>query len=140
VPGANRVLPSQGYFRRPACLMPNQPDDQLERIQLTGIPPTAPDTNTQFEEIELENARLEVRNKRQNISLRKGFGISIFVLGCLWLAFIGFVIFIEGIGEICGRSFSLPQPVLLALIGTTTVNVLGLFYVVTNYLFPKKPD
>src|SRR3989442_15955816 len=120
--------------------MSNKPDDQLERIQLREIPPDVPDTNTQFEGIALENARLEVTNKRQNISLRKGFGISIFVLGCLWLAFIGVIIFIEGIGEICGRSFSLPQPVLLALIGTTTVNVLGLFYVVTNYLFPKKPD
>ena len=120
--------------------MSNKPDDQLERIQLTETPPTVADTNTQFGEIELDNARLEVKNKRQNISLRKGFGIAIFVLGCLWLAFIGFVVFVEGIGEICGRSFNLPQAVVLALIGTTTVNVLGLFYVVTNYLFPKNPD
>jgi hypothetical protein len=71
--------------------MSNKPDEQLERIQIREIPPVVADANTLFEEIALENARLEVDNKRQNINLRKVFGISIFVLGCSWLVFIDVV-------------------------------------------------
>jgi len=118
---------------------PTLPDEQLNRIVLQGVPPEAADELTSMEAITLENARLEITNKRQDIKLRKGFGIAIFVLACIWLLFIGFVILIQGFGGICGYSFSLGQGVILALVGTTTVNVLGLFYVVTNYLFPRKP-
>jgi len=28
--------------------------------------------------------------------------------------------------------------VILAIIGSTTLNVLGIFYIVTHYLFPKR--
>lgn len=37
----------------------------------------------------------------------------------------------------CG-SFKLSDSVLIALIGGTTVNVIGLFLVVANYLFPRR--
>jgi fatty acid desaturase len=118
---------------------PKPSDEQLARISLQTIPPKTADSHTRYEEVELESARLENQNKRQNINFRKGFSIAIFVLGCLWLAFIALVIIFQGFGKFRGGSFNLSQGVMLALIGTTTVNVLGLFYVVTNYLFPKKP-
>jgi len=34
--------------------------------------------------------------------------------------------------------FKLSDPVMLAVIGSTTVNILGILYVVANYLFPKR--
>jgi hypothetical protein len=37
-----------------------------------------------------------------------------------------------------GIDFELSDAVLIALITTTTVNVLGLFYIVARWLFPSK--
>ena len=34
--------------------------------------------------------------------------------------------------------FMLSENIMLAAIGSTTVNVLGILYVVANYLFPKR--
>jgi len=34
--------------------------------------------------------------------------------------------------------FKLSDTVMLAVIGSTTVNILGILYVVANYLFPKR--
>lgn len=35
------------------------------------------------------------------------------------------------------KGFALPDSVLMLLLGTTTANVIGLFIIVANYLFPK---
>ena len=42
----------------------------------------------------------------------------------------------EGFGARIG--FKLSDSIIVAAIGATTVNVLGMLYVVANYLFPKK--
>src|SRR5260370_3863136 len=98
---------------------PTVPDEQLNRIVLQGVPPEAADDLTSMEAISLENARLEITNKRQDIKLRKGFGIAIFVLACIWLLFIGFAILVHVFTGICCRSLSLAQAAILALAATT---------------------
>jgi len=47
------------------------------------------------------------------------------------------VLVADGIAR--SKWFSLPQAVLLALIGGTSADVLGIFYIVTHYLFPQNP-
>lgn len=125
--------------------MPSQPEpdqQQLEKIALEApAGPDVPDANTSeaLRKYEEDREATLLVGLRQDISQRKKFGTAIFILACVWLAFIGFVLSVQGFGGMRGHAFNLGQPVILALIGTTTINVLGLCYVVANYLFPKPP-
>lgn len=54
-----------------------------------------------------------------------------------WLGFIIMFVWIEG-GHVSRGNDFLTDPVLMALIGSTTLNVLGLFHFVLRYLFDGK--
>jgi hypothetical protein len=70
----------------------------------------------------------------QNIEERRTFAHWIFVLLCVWLSLI---IIIEGC---CGLGWlNLTEKVQIALISTTTVDILAIFHSVANYLF-KLPE
>jgi len=75
----------------------------------------------------------KLRSYRQNTDERKKYAELIFNMSAWWLAFVAFVLVFSGL-----QKMIFPEAVLLALIGTTTLNVLGLFYIVTKYLFPNK--
>jgi len=72
--------------------------------------------------------------------MRKKFAPWLFGLVCVWLIVVSVAIFFSGFEFYC---FNLSDKVLIAFIATTTVNVLGLFYVVAKWLYPngdhKKP-
>ncbi len=99
-----------------------------------------PETLAEEEDLETQHARALLRSLEQDISERKKYARHFFVLACCWLAAITIVLLLQGFGSFWfGRMlFKLTEPVLLAVIGSTTVNVLGILYVVANYLFPKK--
>ena len=85
--------------------------------------------------------RLELTSLTQDLDERKKYAKLIFVLACAWLAAVLWIIVLQGFGGVPGsvdKPFRLTDSVLLALMGTTTVNVLGTLYIVANYLFPKK--
>lgn len=84
--------------------------------------------------IELSRAHLE--GLRQDIGERKKYAHRIFVLICFWLAAVFLLLVADGLSNI--DLFVLPEGVILAIIGSTTLNVLGIFYIVTHYLFPKR--
>ncbi len=64
---------------------------------------------------------------------------DIFYLIVAWLSLIFVIVILEGFGvTICHHAFKLSDPVVLALIGGTTVNVLGIFIIVVRYLFPQR--
>jgi hypothetical protein len=54
-------------------------------------------------------------------------------IGLIWLLAIGVFLFLAGLGKL-----KVADSVLIALITTTTANVLGLFYIVARWLFPHK--
>ncbi len=55
-----------------------------------------------------------------------------------WLIFVGIVVVADGIKPVWNNDrFDLSDPVLIALITTTTINVIGLFFIVLRYLFPN---
>lgn len=68
------------------------------------------------------------------IQSRKDYASKIFQLVVWWLVGLGVVVLMAG-WEFEG--FALDKTVLLALIGGTTLNVLGIFTIVTRFLFPK---
>ena len=100
------------------------------------------DPETQIEEEDLERQRTKalIKGIEQDIGERKKYAKRFFTLACCWLAAITLLLLLHGFGSFWFglMPFRLPDNVLLAVIGSTTVNVLGILYVVANYLFPKK--
>jgi len=73
----------------------------------------------------LKNDSLE-----QDIRARKEYANKIFALICCWIVFLG--IFLLLVGFSC---IKLSDGVLIAFIGGTTANVLGIFMIVAKYIF-----
>ena len=68
----------------------------------------------------------------QDLEERKKYALRIFVLMCCWLGLLFALLFVAGWAPL---GFELSDSVLLALIGGTTANVLGIFVLVARYLF-----
>lgn len=88
--------------------------------------------------IEIERLRVELDSLKQDIRQRKAFAPKLYVLTCVWLSLVLAILLLQGFSEGRYHFFRLSEGVLIALLGTTTVNVVGLFYVVAKYLFPQK--
>jgi len=78
---------------------------------------------------------LKVQERASDIFARKIYAGCIFALIVVWLGLV--------IGTVWRSAnernfFQLSEPVLVALLSTTTVNVIGLMYVVARYLFPNR--
>lgn len=99
--------------------------------------------NYDQETIKADTERLELENREwYNIYYVKYAElIPRVVVG--YLAFIGVLIFIAGLKGThiytwgIQFKFGLSDKVLITLLVTTTANILGLMYIVTNHLFPK---
>jgi hypothetical protein len=124
----------------PEASLPS-PNPDLPRILRRDVS-QKPDAPTGAERQSLENEKLkeEVRGLQQDTAERKKYAQLFFGLSVVWIAIITLILLLEGFGSFWfGRMlFKLSDPVMLAVIGSTTVNVLGILYVVANYLFPKR--
>ena len=104
--------------------------------------------------LEIEERRLRNLGLSHDIQARQTYASSIFRLICWWLASILIVLILQGflskreivlnfplLGSHWKTSihFELAEGLLLALVGGTTATVLGLFVIVANYFFPKRP-
>lgn len=87
---------------------------------------------------QVRTAQLQNQSLSDDIKGRKGYATKLFCLIVAWLIGIFIVLLLSGFGGVCGHTFKLSDAVLLALIGSTTATVLGLFIVVVNYLFPQR--
>ena len=77
----------------------------------------------------------ELFDRQQNRAQRKEYADHIFVFLFVYMLFVGLII--AGVGcRHCG--FELSDTVLIALITTTTANVIGIFVFVVKYLFNPK--
>ena len=77
----------------------------------------------------------ELKQIDEIVSSRKAYADKIFDLVVWWLVALGVVVVLAGFkGK---TNFDLDSKIILALIGGTTLNVLGIFTIVTNFLFPK---
>jgi len=103
-------------------LTQTEKDDELYREEITDL--------------EARRADLELRNLEANIEHRKQYAGRIFYFVTAWMGMVFGVLLADG-WQLGG--FDLSDKVLLALIGGTSLNVLGLFAIVANYFFPKTP-
>lgn len=75
--------------------------------------------------------------RKQDRKQRKEFASKIFYFLCVYMIVVFVLLLFAGIkGQ--GLCFTLSDTVLLALLGTTTANVISIFIVVAKYLFPNK--
>ena len=91
-------------------------------------------SNESLEELKAESQRLDNADKRQNIGLRGEFAERIYSFASLYMFAVFLILFLSGNTS----RFTMSDDVLMMLLGTTTANVLGLLFIVVNYLFPKK--
>ena len=119
--------------------------------EIRDITSDIPETPSRTEEYDMfDNQRYRegeerIQNLTQNRTERKIYADRIYNLVTGWLVFIAFIIFlngfaIQGPGTFTRTGINLSDDIILALIGGTTVNVLGLFFVVLKYLFNPKKD
>ena len=99
-----------------------------------------------------EAETLKLRNDiiKQDMEERKVYANRIFSLVTYWLFFIAIILIGSGYHsyelKISDKAIfslnglKLSDTVILSLIGSTTLNVLALFYIVANYLFPKPKE
>jgi hypothetical protein len=83
--------------------------------------------------------RAQIISIKQDIEERKKYAGRIFSLLSLWLIGLFVLLLLQGFLSHL-HYFSLPDAVLLATIGGTTLNVIGIFIVVARYLFPRRPE
>jgi hypothetical protein len=93
--------------------------------------PTKPDKYTKgeldFEEKNIRNLLL-----RQLLGHRRGYAFGIFILAIIWLVGIFLLLVLQGFNWHC---FHLSDSVLLAAIGSTTANIIGVLLIIVKFIF-----
>ncbi|HKV47685.1 MAG TPA: hypothetical protein VJN69_06300 [Candidatus Acidoferrales bacterium] len=109
----------------------------LKKIRPPQAPAKTPDPKTSQEEIDLDNQRKKtiISGLQQDIDERKEYAGRAFWLVVVWLVVIGIILFLEGFRW---HSFDLTSGVLQVLIGSTTGSIVGIFLILTHYLFPRR--
>ena len=98
-----------------------------------------PDQKTaeELKTLELEERAARLAKLNQDLELREKYSGKLFDLIKYWLAAIFLLLLLQGFVGVHGY-FALSDKVLITIIGGTTINVLGLFAIVANYIFPKE--
>ncbi len=116
-------------------MIPVDPDADKE---ITKEPPAEePEAKARKEQADLANTELENTSKRQDIEARAEYAPKSFWLIILWLPAVYVVVLFQGFHYF---GFHLSDTAIGTLIGTTSVNVLGLFGIVARYLFSRSPQ
>ena len=113
--------------------------DKLSKINAKNISnKTTPDYQTSAEEQDytLHHKKLINKALKQDIKERKKYAKSIFFLIIGWLVAVFIVLVLQGFGSYL--NFTLSENIVITLITGTTINILGIFIIVVNYLFKKQ--
>lgn len=86
-------------------------------------------------EIQRQLLQLELDDKANEVANRKTYTSRLFFSLVGWMVFVGLLVVVSGAR--C-RIMTISDPVLITLLGTTTLNVIGVFVFVAKYLFPHR--
>lgn len=91
----------------------------------------------QEEKWKTENRLLleKLEGQKQDRNQRKEFANKIFDFMCWYLVAVFFIIMLNGVTI---NNFKVSDEIILALLGTTAIEVIGTFAIVARYLFSKK--
>jgi hypothetical protein len=120
-------------------------EKQLEALtQLVVVPPDplakvdaqdaklAVAAESKFYEDDLHQQEMADRNLSR--AQREGYARRIFVLVCVWIALVFLLLLAQGFGDIIHYK-PLGDNVLIALVSSTTVNMIGTLVIVLKYIF-----
>ena len=113
--------------------LPTIPETAIERVNPADLSADLEAIRHQERITELERKVHALEVERVMLEQRKIYASRLFDLSGYWLLFIGAFLLMAGWGAL-----KVADSVLIALITTTTANVLGLFYIVARWLFPNK--
>jgi|ERR1039458_266926 hypothetical protein len=117
---------------------PKQPNPDLSSVTAPPLIEDLADERLAEEEhdwFDKERKWIELKGIAQDQDARQTWGERVFWLLVAWLVVVLAGIIFQGFGWF---RFHVSDSVLIALISTTTANVLSLGYIVANYLFPKR--
>lgn len=106
----------------------------LEDIRPDASVESEPDPRTGSLLHDLHGQRLELENLslQDDIRNRRTYAKVVLWTYCLWMLAVGGILVLHGFG--IGR-FGLPENVLIALLGTTVLNVISLVLAIVKYTF-----
>lgn len=106
----------------------------LDAIKLEEIPADLPDLLTSGAEQGLANEKLKTENDLLKSAFKQStwFAISTFILVVVYMIFIVGIIIWQGC---ISPELRISDKVFITILSTTTVNVLGLFYLIIKYVF-----
>jgi len=134
-PDAERPLPDAVAPRIPEPAVRPDPAQTLEAL---SHPDLREDAQARLEREDLDRRRRkeEITSLVQDREQRLVIGRRLFRLVIVWLVFVSTTLVLVAIRW--PLNFILSDTVLVALLGTTTVSVVGLLATVALYLFPKR--
>ena len=96
--------------------------------------PVSSEKNTRLtvSDIELQLKEENLKSQVQDREERKNFAGKIYIMLCVFLAIVGLVLLMHGLNV---WGFNLSETVLIALLATSSANVIGVFLFVVRYLF-----
>ncbi len=103
---------------------------------------------TKKEDLAHRRSEENLKDYKETNTLRQKYAKNIYRLTYIWLIFIGIIVLLTGIGDLQFEikkfdlvfnlvEFKLSDNVLIAFITTTTINVIGIIYIVARWLFPN---
>ncbi len=96
-------------------------------------------TKDEIIDYDKEDRKFKLRFNQTYLSSRKTYGLLTFLIVSLWLGVMIYFVASQGLGHLPWKKdskFSLSEPVIIAVITTTTINVLALLIIVLRSLFP----
>jgi hypothetical protein len=117
--------------------LPVDPAD-LALITAPQVVPARPDAESkkELDEYDKEAKHLQNIGLDQDIRARKKYAFRIFLLVAFWITAVLAILILQGF---CFHEFHLSDNVLLAAIGSTTANIIGMLLIVIKYLFGGRP-
>ncbi len=88
------------------------------------------------EDLLTEEVGVRVKNLKQDVALRKTYSNRIFWLIVAWVSGLGVLLTAQFFAARMGLE-RFPKETMIALLATTSVNVIGLLHIVARYVFPS---
>ena len=108
-------------------------DEKKQEEESTEIGGKPIEETLAYQRAYIEKMREENENLKQDREQRKIFGYCIFAFMCVYMIIAISIVFMCGWGKI-----QLSDMVIITLIGSTLVEVIGIFNFVVRYLFHKR--
>ena len=95
-----------------------QSDAELKKLQIDGL------------KAQVEYYRTQVDSMKADIGQREKYGKHVFGLTIVWLLIVLTIVVLQALAV-----FGLSESVMITLIGSTTLNIIGLLVIVLKYIF-----